>query len=398
MVRALAGCCPPVSTSSTAAASPAIRPRPTRLPGRPARRRDAVDRRPARLVELPVGATEDRVIGSLHLEQALAEGVTDYEPGLLAAAHRGLLYVDEVNLLHDHLVDLLLDAAAMGRATVEREGVSVARRPVRAGRHHEPRGGRAAPAAARPVRADRRGRRRRDPGCAPRSSAAGWPTTPTRTPSPPRYADDERDSPRHRSGATAAAARRAARRRAAPDRRGLRGVRGRRHARRHRHRARRRRARRLARPRRGDHRRHPRRRPARAAASPPSQPVRRARARRGAAGAGAQDAPAARAAAPRTTGPGRRVDRPATRTSAQRPPDPQGGRADRPATAAEQRRGNEQTVGAGEPSTARVRSPRRGARVDAGARRHGAVARDHRPAVAPSASSPPSVRGRPACT
>ena len=82
--------------------------------------------RPARLVELPVGATEDRVIGSLHLEQALTAGVTEYEPGLLAAAHRGLLYVDEVNLLHDHLVDLLLDAAAMGRSTVEREGVSVA--------------------------------------------------------------------------------------------------------------------------------------------------------------------------------------------------------------------------------------------------------------------------------
>ncbi len=82
--------------------------------------------RPARLVELPVGATEDRVIGSLHLEKALSAGITEYEPGLLAAAHRGLLYVDEVNLLHDHLVDLLLDAAAMGRSTVERDGVSVA--------------------------------------------------------------------------------------------------------------------------------------------------------------------------------------------------------------------------------------------------------------------------------
>ncbi len=81
--------------------------------------------RPARLVELPVGATEDRVLGSLHLEKALAEGVTAYEPGLLAGAHRGILYVDEVNLLHDHLVDVLLDAAAMGRATVERDGVSV---------------------------------------------------------------------------------------------------------------------------------------------------------------------------------------------------------------------------------------------------------------------------------
>jgi magnesium chelatase subunit D len=82
--------------------------------------------RPARLVELPVGATEDRVIGSLDLRQALGVGEVVYQPGLLAAAHRGILYVDEVNLLHDHLVDLLLDAAAMGRSTVEREGVSVA--------------------------------------------------------------------------------------------------------------------------------------------------------------------------------------------------------------------------------------------------------------------------------
>jgi magnesium chelatase subunit D len=84
-----------------------------------------VTARPARLVELPVGATEDRVIGSLDLRQALGAGRVVYEPGLLAAAHRGILYVDEVNLLHDHLVDLLLDAAAMGRSTVEREGVSV---------------------------------------------------------------------------------------------------------------------------------------------------------------------------------------------------------------------------------------------------------------------------------
>ncbi|RFU22276.1 putative cobaltochelatase [Geodermatophilus marinus] len=82
-------------------------------------------RRPARLVELPVGASEDRVVGSLDLERALTEGVKAFEPGLLAAAHRGVLYVDEVNLLHDHLVDLLLDAAALGTAYVEREGVSV---------------------------------------------------------------------------------------------------------------------------------------------------------------------------------------------------------------------------------------------------------------------------------
>ncbi|KAJ1684196.1 hypothetical protein LUZ63_020489 [Rhynchospora breviuscula] len=85
----------------------------------------ATTERPVRLVELPVGATEDRVLGSLHLERALSQGRAEYEPGLLARAHRGLLYVDEVNLLHDHLVDLLLDAAAMGRSTVERDGVSV---------------------------------------------------------------------------------------------------------------------------------------------------------------------------------------------------------------------------------------------------------------------------------
>ncbi|CAM3651482.1 magnesium chelatase subunit D family protein [Nocardioides zeicaulis] len=89
--------------------------------------RDAeTETRPVRLVELPVGATEDRVLGSLHLSKVLADGVAEYEPGLLARAHRGILYVDEVNLLHDHLVDLLLDAAAMGRSTVERDGVSVA--------------------------------------------------------------------------------------------------------------------------------------------------------------------------------------------------------------------------------------------------------------------------------
>ncbi|MCW2532349.1 MAG: cobaltochelatase subunit [Blastococcus sp.] len=81
--------------------------------------------RPARLVELPVGASEDRVVGALDLERALTEGVKAFEPGLLAAANRGVLYVDEVNLLHDHLVDLLLDAAALGTAYVEREGVSV---------------------------------------------------------------------------------------------------------------------------------------------------------------------------------------------------------------------------------------------------------------------------------
>ncbi|WP_406140881.1 putative cobaltochelatase [Streptomyces sp. NBC_01089] len=81
--------------------------------------------RDARMVELPVGASEDRLVGALDIERALADGVKAFEPGLLADAHRGILYVDEVNLLHDHLVDLLLDAAAMGASYVEREGVSV---------------------------------------------------------------------------------------------------------------------------------------------------------------------------------------------------------------------------------------------------------------------------------
>ena len=81
--------------------------------------------RPARLVELPVGATEDRVVGSMDLRRALGEGDAAYQPGLLAEAHRGILYVDEVNLLHDHLVDVLLDAAAMGTNTVERDGISL---------------------------------------------------------------------------------------------------------------------------------------------------------------------------------------------------------------------------------------------------------------------------------
>jgi magnesium chelatase subunit D len=83
----------------------------------------AVDER-ARLVELPIGATEDRVIGSLDLQRVLRDGEQAFSPGLLSQAHGGVLYVDEVNLLHDHLVDVLLDAAAMGRVHVERDGIS----------------------------------------------------------------------------------------------------------------------------------------------------------------------------------------------------------------------------------------------------------------------------------
>jgi magnesium chelatase subunit I len=81
--------------------------------------------RPVPVVDLPLGTTEDRVCGSLDIERALVEGVKAFEPGLLARANRGFLYIDEVNLLEDHLVDLLLDVAASGRNIVEREGISV---------------------------------------------------------------------------------------------------------------------------------------------------------------------------------------------------------------------------------------------------------------------------------
>jgi len=121
IVRALVGVLPPIEVATG--------DRFGRHPDDPgltdAERAAGSGTRPVRLVELPVGATEDRVLGSLHLEKALAQGTAEYEPGLLARAHRGVLYVDEVNLLHDHLVDLLLDAAATGRATVERDGVSL---------------------------------------------------------------------------------------------------------------------------------------------------------------------------------------------------------------------------------------------------------------------------------
>jgi magnesium chelatase subunit I len=89
------------------------------------RSRPPFKRRPARVVDLPLSATEDRVCGSLDIERALSAGVKAFEPGLLARAHRGFLYIDEVNLLEDHLVDLLLDVAASGRNIVEREGISV---------------------------------------------------------------------------------------------------------------------------------------------------------------------------------------------------------------------------------------------------------------------------------
>ena len=119
-IRVVAGCpysCEPEAPNPECPAGP-------HQPGAPS------ETRPVRLVELPVGASTDRLVGTLDIEKALSEGRKAFEPGLLAAAHRGILYVDEVNLLSDHLVDLLLDVAAMGVNHVEREGVSV-RHPSR---------------------------------------------------------------------------------------------------------------------------------------------------------------------------------------------------------------------------------------------------------------------------
>ena len=84
-----------------------------------------IERKKVPMIDLPLGATEDRVCGTIDIEKALTEGVKAFEPGLLAKANRGILYVDEVNLLDDHLVDILLDSAASGWNTVEREGISI---------------------------------------------------------------------------------------------------------------------------------------------------------------------------------------------------------------------------------------------------------------------------------
>jgi magnesium chelatase subunit D len=130
MVRALAAVLPGVAAvvGCRFSCDPSA-PEPG-CPDGPHERQAPATTRPARLVELPVGASEDRLVGALDIERALTEGVKAYEPGLLADAHRGVLYVDEVNLLHDHLVDLLLDAAALGTCYVERDGASV-RHPAR---------------------------------------------------------------------------------------------------------------------------------------------------------------------------------------------------------------------------------------------------------------------------
>ncbi|WP_119288734.1 magnesium chelatase ATPase subunit I [Azohydromonas sediminis] len=120
---AVAGCrwhCDPADTTHRCDDCPRLKDK-----GKP-----KTERIPVPVVDLPLGATEDRVVGALDLERALAQGVKAFEPGLLARAHRGFLYIDEVNLLEDHLVDLLIDVAASGENVVEREGLSV-RHPAR---------------------------------------------------------------------------------------------------------------------------------------------------------------------------------------------------------------------------------------------------------------------------
>ncbi|WP_198972905.1 magnesium chelatase ATPase subunit I [Xylophilus sp. ASV27] len=123
-MRAVAGCpyhCDPAASSQSCEYCSAAKK---------ARGAARTERVPVPVVDLPLGATEDRVVGALDLERALSQGVKSFEPGLLARAHRGFLYIDEVNLLEDHLVDLLIDVAASGENVLEREGLSV-RHPAR---------------------------------------------------------------------------------------------------------------------------------------------------------------------------------------------------------------------------------------------------------------------------
>jgi magnesium chelatase subunit I len=126
-VRALAGLLPPIQTYESCPYNSA--------PGEPAINGDEKSRgaqvsKPTPVVDLPLGVTEDRVVGALDIEKALRRGEKAFEPGLLARANRGFLYIDEVNLLEDHIVDLLLDVATTGENVVERDGLSV-RHPAR---------------------------------------------------------------------------------------------------------------------------------------------------------------------------------------------------------------------------------------------------------------------------
>ena len=136
-VRALAALLPPIDAVAgcayhclpTACAGLCTRCAPEPGSGKPVAAPKAA-RVPVPFVDMPLGATEDRVVGALDLEHVLASGQRRFEPGLLAQAHRGFLYIDEINLLEDHLVDLLLDVSASGENVVEREGLSV-RHPAR---------------------------------------------------------------------------------------------------------------------------------------------------------------------------------------------------------------------------------------------------------------------------
>jgi magnesium chelatase subunit D len=130
MVRALAALLPPVATVAGCRFACDPGAPDAECPDGPHEVSGPARTRAAALVDLPLGATEDRVVGALDLERALTRGEKAFEPGLLARAHRGFLYIDEANLLEDHLVDLLLDVAASGENVVEREGLSV-RHPAR---------------------------------------------------------------------------------------------------------------------------------------------------------------------------------------------------------------------------------------------------------------------------
>ena len=127
-LQVVVGCaygCDPASNSATCADCASLK---TSL--KTSGKRPKTENRPVPVVDLPLGASEDRVVGALDLEKALSLGIKAFSPGLLAQANRGFLYIDEVNLLEDHLVDLLIDVAASGENVVEREGLSV-RHPAR---------------------------------------------------------------------------------------------------------------------------------------------------------------------------------------------------------------------------------------------------------------------------
>ncbi|MCX7301651.1 MAG: magnesium chelatase ATPase subunit I [Rhodobacterales bacterium] len=126
-VRALAALLPPISAVQ---GCPINAETPAEVPDWAGLQKKTVTQMPTPVVDLPLGATEDRVTGALDIEKALTRGEKAFQPGLLARANRGYLYIDEVNLLEDHIVDLLLDVAASGENVVEREGLSI-RHPAR---------------------------------------------------------------------------------------------------------------------------------------------------------------------------------------------------------------------------------------------------------------------------